>query len=198
MYIKIRNAIYPSTDVLKMTQEFEDAKRRLSILSAELAAMEKEVDEQMKNYTSWPGWDSELIREVEKGDIKTASLMGEDVEGATMRRFEGMGKEILKKQEEVEQARHNVMSYELEEQSTLEQSETELTLWHYEGRHYLRNKRNHVYWQKTGRWVGVYLEAEDRIDTTAPEPEYIDNPPPLVSLDYVEWKCNKLMGCECK
>ena len=178
---------------------YEDAKRRLGILSAELAAMEAEVDEQMKNYAAWPGWDTELVREIEKGDIKTATMLGKDVEGETLRRFEEMGKEILKKQEEVDATRREALSYELDEGSTVESADSlELVLWHHKGRHYLRNKRNHVYSQTMGRWVGIYLEADDRIDETAMEPEYKDSPPPLVSLDYVEWKCDKKGLCECK
>ena len=174
-------------------QEFEAAKQRLKILSAELAAMEAEVDDQMKKYAIMPGMDMEQLCEIERSDIKMAALTGEDVEGLALRRFESMGKEILKKQEEVEQARRLAMSYELDEYTT-----SELVLWHHKGRHYLRNKINQVYWQKTGRWVGVYIEAEDRIDEDVTEPEYEDNPPPLVSLDYAEWKCDKTQSCLCK
>jgi hypothetical protein len=179
---------------------YEDAKRRLGILSAELAAMEAEIDEQMKKYVVWPGWDTEPITEMEmKNGIKTATPLGEDVEGEMLRRFEGMGREILKKQDEVAAARREAISYELDEVSSTNSADLlELVLWHYNGRHYLRNKKNHVYCQKTGRWVGVYLETEDRINETAVEPEYKDSPPPLVALDYVEWKCNKKGHCECK
>ena len=174
-------------------QEFEAAKQRLKILTAELEAMETEVDDQMKKYAIMPGMDMEQLCEIERSDIKMAALTGEDVEGLALRRFEEMGKEILKKQEEIEQARRLAMSYELDESSN-----TELVLWHHKGRHYLRNKMNHVYWQKTGRWVGVYVTAEDRIDEDVTEPAYEDNPPPLVSLDYVEWKCDKMQSCLCK
>ena len=104
-----------------------------------------------------------------------------------------MGKELLRKQEEVEKARRVAISYELDEYST-----SELVLWHHKGHHYLRNKMNHVYWQKTGGWVGVYIEVEDRIDEDVTEPDYEDNPPPLVSLDYVEWTCDKTHSCLCK
>ena len=174
-------------------QDFEAAKQRLKILSAELAAMEAEIDDQMKKYAIMPGMDMEQLCEIERSDIKMAALMGEDVEGLALRRFESMGKEILKKQEEVEQARRLAMSYELDESSN-----TELVLWHHKGRHYLRNKMNQVYLQKTGRWVGVYVTADDRIDEDVTEPEYEDNPPPLVSLDYAEWKCDKTQSCLCK
>lgn len=179
---------------------YEDAKRRLGILSAELAAMEAEIDEQMKKYVVWPGWDTEPITEMEmKNDIKTATPLGEDVEGEMLRRFEGMGREILKKQEEVDAARREAISYELDEGSTVESTDSlELVLWHHNGHHYLRNKRDHVYSQKTGRWVGIYSEPDHRIDETAVEPEYNDSPPPLVALDYLEWTCDKKGLCECK
>jgi hypothetical protein len=178
-------------------QELEAAKKRVSILVAELEAMEAEVDEQMKKYAAWPGLDMDQLCEVERGEIKIAALMGENVEGLALKRFEEMGKEILRKQCEVDQARRLAMSYECDEFKD-ECSNTELLLWHHKGRHYLRNKMNQVYWQKTGRWVGVYLAAEDRIDEDVTEPEYEDNPPPLVSLDYAEWKCDKTQGCLCK
>ena len=173
--------------------ELDAAKQRLKILSAELVAMEAEIDDQMRKYAIMPGMDMEQLCELERSDIKMAALTGEDVEGLALRRFELMGKEILKKQEEVEKARKLAMSYELNEYST-----SDLVLWHYKGRHYLRNKMNQVYWQKTGRWVGVYVEADDRIDEDATEPAYEDNPPPLVSLDYAEWKCDKTQSCLCK
>ena len=73
-----------------------------------------------------------------------------------------------------------------------------LVLWHYKGRHYLRNKENHLRLQKTRVWAGIYVEDEDRIDETATEPEYEDEPPPLVSLRHVEWQCDKTQGCLCK
>ena len=177
--------------------ELDAAKQRLKILSAELAAMEAEVDDQMKKYAIMPGMDMEQLCEIERSDIKMAALTGEDVEGLALRRFEMMGREILRKQGEVEKARRLAMSYELDEYKD-ESSNSELVLWHYKGHHYLRNKMNQVYWQKTGRWVGVYVEAEDRIDEDVTEPEYEHNPPPLVSLEYVEWKCNKTHSCLCK
>ena len=177
--------------------ELDKAKQRRDILVAELMAMEAEIDDQMKKYATLPGLDTDLIFEIETGDIKTAALMGEDVKGLTLRRFENMGKEILKKQGEVDNARRVVMSYEIDEH----QEEWEngwLVLWHYKGQHYLRNKKNHVWWQKTGRWAGVYVETEDRIDEDVTEPDYEDEPPPLVSLEYVEWKCDKTQSCLCK
>jgi len=178
-------------------QELEAAKKRLSVLVAELEAMETEVDDQMKKYAAWPGLDTDQLCEVERGEIKLAALMGENVEGLALKRFEEMGKEILRKQDEVDEARRLAMSYECDEfKDALNKSD--LVLWHHKGRHYLRNKMNHVYWQKTGRWVGVYVTAEDRIDEDVTEPEYEDNPPPLVSLDYVEWKCDKTQSCLCK
>ena len=180
-------------------QELEAAKKRLSVLVAELEAMEAEVDDQMKKYAAWPGLDMDQLCEVERGEIKIAALMGENVEGLALKRFEEMGKEILRKQAEVDQARRLAMSYELDEASREKSVDSlELVLWHHKGRHYLRNRRNHVYCQKTGRWVGFYLEDWDRINLTAKEPEYKDSPPPLVSLDYVEWKCDKTQNCLCK
>ena len=144
-----------------------------------------------------PGLDMDQLCEIEKSDIKTAALTGENVEGLALRRFESMGKEILKKEEEVERARRLVMSYELDEYKD-ECNNNELVLWHHKGNHYLRNKMNQVYWQKTGRWVGMYVEAEDRIDEDVAEPDYEDNPPPLVLLEYAEWKCDKTHDCLCK
>ena len=54
-------------------QEFEAAKQRLKILSAELAAMEAEVDDQMKKYAIMPGMDMEQLCEIERSDIKMAA-----------------------------------------------------------------------------------------------------------------------------
>lgn len=181
----------------KTNIELDEAKRRRDILVAELTAMEAELVDQMKKCAALSGLDTDLIFEIETGDIKTAALIGEDVKGLTLRQFENMGHEIFKKQEEVDKARKVVMSYE----STVHQEELDkggIVLWHYKGHHYLRNKKNHVWWQKNGRWVGVYVETEDRIDEDVTEPEYEDEPPPLVSVEYVEWKCDKTHSCLCK
>lgn len=180
----------------KTNIELYAAQQRLNIMIAELTAMEEEVDDQMKKYDGWPGWDTDLICEIERGDIKTAALMGEDVKGHVMRQFESMGKEILKKQEEVDKARRVVMTYDSDVQQEA-RDEGGLVLWHHKGLHYLRNKNNHVWWQKTGRWVGVYVEADDIIDVDVTEPDYEDTPPPLVAVEYVTWTCDKSQKCLC-
>ena len=168
--------------------ELEEATRRLNIVSAELEIMEKEVDDQMKKYTD-PRWT------VESDDSKTVDENC-SIEEDVLRMFEEMGKEILRKQNEVETARRIVVSCEADNY-TSNWDNNELVLWHYNGYHYLRNKKNYVYWQKSGKWAGIYLESEDRLDETAPEPDYDIEPPPLVLMEHVEWKCNKRMGCLC-
>ena len=42
--------------------------------------------------------------------------------------------------------------------------------WQYKGRNYLRNKNNQVWCMYWLKWVGVYIEAEDRIDRNVLEP----------------------------
>jgi len=76
--------------------------------------------------------------------------------------------------------------------------------WVYKEVHYLRNEFNNVWecdcskyvcgesWM--GKWVGVYILEEDRIDTTIAEPDYEDVPPPLLSGSDDE--CHRDM-CEC-
>lgn len=179
----------------KTNINLDAANQRLDILIAELTMMEKDVDDQMKTYAGWPGWDTDLICEIERGDIKTAALLDEDVKGHVLRQFESMGKEILKKQGDVDRARRVVMSYECDIHRE-EWNKGGIVLWDYKGLHYLRNKKNHVWWQKTCRWVGVYVEAADRIDEDVTEPEYADDPPVL--LEYINWQCDKTQNCLCK
>ena len=45
-----------------------------------------------------------------------------------------------------------------------------------------------------GKWIGIYLPGEDRIDTTVAEPDYEDVPPPLISGSDDE--CHRDM-CDC-
>ena len=78
------------------------------------------------------------------------------------------------------------------------------THWVYKGIHYMRNEYNDVWececskykcgeaWM--GKWIGIYLPGEDRIDTTVAEPDYEDVPPPLISGSDDE--CHRDM-CDC-
>ena len=182
-----------STNISDIFIALKTATDRLAILSYELKAMEAELDNQIDAYKGRVEWDIELSLEIERADIKTAALMGETVREYDARHFKQLQTELLHKRQVVECANNVVRSYEVD----IDQyywDKGELVLWHHNGYHYLRNKNNHVYWQKSGLWAGVYKEDCDFIDTAVVEPQ---QPSPRVSVNYVEWKCDKTTNCHC-
>ena len=168
--------------------ELEEAIRRLNIVSAELAMMEKEIDDQMKKYM-------DENNEMPWNTVVTATTTT-TATADVLKMFEQWGNEMLSKQGEVELAKRVVISCEVGKYKT-NWDNNELVIWHYNGYHYLRNKNNYVYWQNSGKWAGMYIEDEYRLDEDAAEPDFVNEPPPLVSVEIVEWKCNKRMGCRC-
>ena len=134
--------------------------------------------------------------------VPEVRLVGDNIEPGiftaadALKMFEQWGTEMLSKQGEVEFAKRVVISCEVGRYNK-NWDNNELVIWHYNGYHYLRNKNNYVYWQNSGKWAGMYIEDEYRLDEDAAEPDFVNEPPPLVSVEIVEWKCNKRMGCRC-
>ena len=46
-----------------------------------------------------------------------------------------------------------------------------LGIWDYRGHKYLRNNKNQVWSVYNGKWIGVYLPSDDRIDDNESEPD---------------------------
>jgi hypothetical protein len=46
-----------------------------------------------------------------------------------------------------------------------------LGLWDYRGHKYLRNNKNQVWSVDNGKWIGVYLPSDDKIDDNESEPD---------------------------
>ena len=126
--------------------ELEEAIRRLNIVSAELAMMEKEIDAQTKKYMY-------ENNEIPWSTVTTATTTATATATATtakaadaLKMFEQWGNEMLSKQGEVEFAKRVVISCEVGRYNK-NWDNNELVIWHYNGYHYLRNKNNYVYWQ---------------------------------------------------
>ena len=182
-----------STDLSDIFMAFKKATLRLAVLSDELKAMEAELDNQMDAYKGRIEWDIELLLEIERADLRAAALNGENVQEYDARQFKELHAELLQKRQLVENAKNVVRSYEVDIYQYY-WNIGDLVLWHHKGYHYLRNNKNHVYWQQSGRWAGVYNEDSDLIDNSVTEPQ---QPSPRVSVNYIEWKCDNTTNCHC-
>ena len=62
------------------------------------------------------------------------------------------------------------MCFSCTSMKSIEERPDEPRHWQYKGGNYLRNKKNQVWCMYWLKWVGVYIEAEDRIDRNVLEP----------------------------